>query len=124
MDSKARRWLVVGLALVAIGFATSLAAEEVAAGSGCATEPLFAVEAAPTCTNAAPAPAAEALGKLNSVPEPIFMGGCSGDLCACYDPPCNEQCEVGDTACMSACRQEQKRCAICCCCTSSCPWYC
>ncbi len=124
MDLKTTRWLVVGLALLVIGFATSLAAEELTPSSGCGLEalPLFADEGAPSCTNADQTPGTEELGKLESVPEPIFMS-CSGDLCGCFTPPCNEQCEVGDTACMSSCRQEQKRCAICCCC-GPCPYYC
>lgn len=141
---KLRRDVVLGLALAAllIGFAASAGAASSPAEEG--VQPVAAAAAettsvaplvfespgkAPTCQH----PASNlsqvflsdlGLGDLQSMQEPILLDGtCSGDVCGCYDPPCNEECEVGDMACMSSCRQEQKQCAICCCCCD-CQWWC
>lgn len=54
-------------------------------------------------------------GSFEGSQKPVWLGGCSGDLCGCFNPPCSEECPVGNQACMGECRREQKRCAIACC---------
>jgi hypothetical protein len=53
----------------------------------------------------------ETLSLFLPAPQPA----CSGDLCGCYDPPCNEQCAPGDLGCFRACRRDQIDCGIACC---------
>lgn len=112
--------LGLGMAALLVGFAGLLSAEtnqEVGVAASPEVEcaaPLGieAPDAAPVCEDALGAPGAGDSGDLQP---PVLLGGCSGDLCGCYTPSCAEECPGLERACLSACRQEQKQCAIECC---------
>lgn len=94
-------------------------------------QPLLAADtptrlgADPETRPACGAPALTAGGLESLLEEPVltpvdgdqklFLGGCSGELCGCYDPPCSEQCPGGGWQCLAACNRQQVQCAIWCC---------
>lgn len=125
--------LGLGLATLMFAFAPAVGAEPAAGPSG---EVVAPVTLLPGCaTSSLPEILAEAQvcgdSELPSIEQDLFGTptptwlSCSGDDCGCYEPPCSEECDVGDEQCMQGCRQGQIHCAVCCCCPCPyCPGYC
>lgn len=98
----------LGMVALLVGFAGLLSAET-------SLEPVLEIDPAdeaPVCQEAVETPG---VGDLVNLEQPVLLGSCSGELCGCFTPSCPEECPGLERACLSACRQEQKQCAIACC---------